>query len=188
MKRTMRTASLLLVTLACAAGLAAAQSRSTGGTLTVEVTANGEHAAGTVEVFPAAGGPSTVHGDAGTALPVPPGTYDVQATLTDAIDHPQHRRGGIDVAAAAARTAHIDFQIGRVTLVCRKAGLDVPGAARIRRPGASAWLPEVRCGREFLVSGGTYEGEITPDGAANATRVDLLQIMEGATQRLPVDL
>jgi hypothetical protein len=182
----MRTASLLLVALAFSAGLAAAQ--GTGGKLRVQITANGEPAAGTVEVFPSAGGPAVVRGDGGTLLDVAAGTYDVKATLTEALDDPVRMRGGIDVAAGAEKTAHVDFQVGRAALVCRRGDADVAGQARIRRPGTALWLPTVRCGESFLVSGGTYEAEVTPDGASVPVVIDRLQIMAGATQRLPVEL
>jgi hypothetical protein len=97
-------------------------------------------------------------------------------------------RGGIDVAAGAEKTAHVDFQVGRAALVCRRGDADVAGQARIRRPGTALWLPTVRCGESFLVSGGTYEAEVTPDGASVPVVIDRLQIMAGATQRLPVEL
>ncbi len=186
MKRAMKTASLLVVAAACFATLAAAQTAT--GKLTVELTANGQGATGTVEILPAQGGAAAAQGATGTTFEVPAGAYDVKATLTDAIDDPQRTMGGIDVAAGAARTVRVDFQLGRVTLVCRKAGADVAGEAKLRRPGSSAWLPVVRCGETFLVSGGTYEAQVTAAGAAQPVSIDFLQIMSGATQRLPVEL
>ena len=182
----MKRASIWVGAVACFATIAVAQ--GTSGKLTMELTTNGQPTARTIEILPAQGGAAAAQGASGAAYDVPAGAYDVKATLTDALDDPQRTMGGIDVAADAARTVRVDFQVGRVTLVCRKAGADVPGDAKLRRPGSSAWLPSVRCGEAFLVSGGTYEAQVTASGAAQAVAIDFLQIMAGAAQRLAIDL
>jgi hypothetical protein len=182
----MKTAGIWVVAVACFATIAVAQVAT--GKLTVELTANGQAAAGTVEILPAQGGSAAAQGASGAAFDVPAGAYDVKATLTDAIDDPQRTIGGIDVAAGEGRTVRVDFQVGRVTLVCRKGDVDVTGDAKLRRPGSSAWLPAVRCGETFLVSGGTYEAQVTASGATQAVSIDFLQVMAGAAQRLPIDL
>ena len=183
MTKTLCTVVFLMVGLA---GLAGAQDAP--GKLEVRLTANGSPATGSFEVLPSQGGPAVGQGPAGTPLAVAAGVYDIKATLTEAIDRPTRSRGGVEVEAGADRVLRIDFQVGRVTLLCRKDGETLSAEVALRRPGSSAWLPAVRCGVAFLVSGGTYEADVTPDGASTALRVPRLQIMAGTTQRLAVDL
>jgi len=182
----MRVATLATIAFLSVVSLATAQGAL--GKLKVTVTANGEAAAATVEVLPAAGGAAVAHGEGGKVLDVPAGTFEVRATLTEAIDDPVQTKSGVVVTAGAQADVSIDFEVARVTLVCRKGGADVTGTVKIRRPGASGWLPEVRCGEAFLVSGGTYEAQVTVTGAAQPVSIDRVQIMSGATQRLPLNL
>ncbi|MBI5501900.1 MAG: hypothetical protein HY907_16775 [Deltaproteobacteria bacterium] len=183
MTRIAGSLALLLAALAGAAGAQDAQ-----GTLDVRLSANGEPAAGTVTIFPSAGGPAAYDGPANAPAALPHGVYDVKATLTDAIDHPTRSRGGIELTAGDDRTIHIDFQVGRVTLLCRKNGTALDAEISLRRPGSSTWLPAVHCGVPFLVSGGTYEADITPLDSTTGTPAGTLQIMAGTTQRLALDL
>ncbi|MBI5491070.1 MAG: hypothetical protein HY905_27310 [Deltaproteobacteria bacterium] len=177
------TLALLLAALAGAAGAQDAR-----GKLEVRLTANGEPAAGTVEIFPSQGGPSAYAGPTGTPVELPAAVYDVKVTLTDAIDHPTRSRGGIEVTVGNDRTVHIDFQVGRVTLLCRKDGEALDAEISLRRPGSSNWLPAVHCGVPFLVSGGTYEADVTPLDSLTGVQAGPLQIMSGTTQRLAIDL
>jgi hypothetical protein len=125
-------------------------------------------------------------GAAAAVLEVPPGTYDVKVTLTDAIDDPARTKDAVTVASGAEVAVAVDFEVARVTLVCRRGETDLAGDVRLRRPGTSSWLPAVRCGEAFLVSGGTYEAEVSIAGVAQVVRLPRLQFMSGATQRLPV--
>ena len=183
MTKTLCTVVFLMVGLA---GLAGAQDAP--GKLDVRLTANGSPASGSFEVLPSQGGPAVGQSPAGTPVDVPAGVYDVKATLTEAIDRPSRSRGGVEVEAGAVRVLRIDFQVGRVTLLCRKDGETVAADVSLRRPGRSSWLPAVHCGVPFLVSGGTYEADVTLEGAATGILVPRLQIMAGTTQRLAVDL
>jgi hypothetical protein len=182
----MRTGIAVGALLVCLAGLAAAQAAL--GKLKVEVTANGEAAVGKVELLPAAGGAALATSDGGGVFDVPAGTYQVKATLTEALDDPVRTQDGVQVTAAAPATVKIDFEVSRITLVCRKGDTDVQGELKIRRPGSSAWLGPVRCGEPFLVSGGSYEAQVTAAGAAAPVTIDRVQIMAGATQRLALQL
>ena len=185
MGRAMRTGIAVGILLACMASIAAAQAAV--GKLMVAVTANGEAAVGRVEVLPAGGG-AAVTTEGGRAVDVPVGTYQVKVTLTEALDDPVRTQDAVQVTAGAQATVTVDFEVSRITLVCRKGEADVQGEVKIRRPGASAWLGPVRCGEPFLVSGGSYEAQVTAAGAATPVTIDRVQIMAGATQRLPLHL
>jgi len=165
-----------------AAGVVFAQSN---GTLRVDVTASLEPAEASVEVLPQGGGEAVASGSSGGAFDLPPGTYDVEVTLTEAIDDPVKTKRGLRVEAGLENSVTVNFDASRVTLVCRRGDGAVEGKVRIRRPGAGAWLPDVRCGEAFIVSGGSYEAEVTP-ATGPVVAVDRLQIMSGATQRIPV--
>jgi len=181
----MRTGVAVGVVLACLAGVAVAQ--ATLGKLKVEVTANGEAAAGKVEIVPGGGG-ATVTTEGGRVVELPAGTYQVKTTLTEALDDPVRTQEDVRVTAGALATVKTEFEVSRITLVCRKGDADVQGEVKIRRPGASAWLGPVRCGEPFLVSGGSYEAQVTAAGATAPVTIDRVQIMAGATQRLPLHL
>jgi hypothetical protein len=186
MERMTKTLSAVVFVMVGLAGLADAQDAP--GRLDVRLTANGAPAAGSFEILPSQGGPAVGQGPAGTPLDVPAGVYDVKATLTEAIDRPTRSRGGVEVEAGADRVLRIDFQVGRVTLLCKKDGETVSADVALRRPGRSSWLPAVQCGVPFLVSGGTYEADVTLEGASTGIHVPRLQIMAGTTQRLAVEL
>ncbi|NMC69106.1 MAG: hypothetical protein GYA57_03440 [Myxococcales bacterium] len=185
MRRWMRTGIAVGALLACVAAVAAAQAAL--GKVKVEITANGETVDAEVELQPAGGG-RTVTVEANRAEEVPAGTYHVKATLTAALDDPVRTQDDVRVAAGAQTAVQIDFEVSRITLVCRRGDTDVPGEVSIRRPGASIWLGPVRCGEPFLVTGGTYEARVTAEGASAPVAIDRVQIMAGATQRLPLHL
>jgi len=185
MTRWMRTGIAVGALLACVAAVAAGQAAL--GRLKVEITANGEAADAEVELQPAGGG-RTVTVEANRAAEVPAGAYRVKATLTAALDDPVRTQDDVRVTAGALTAVRIDFDVSRITLVCRRGDTDVQGEVKIRRPGASAWLGPVRCGEPFLVSGGTYEARVTAAGASAPVAIDRVQIMAGATQRLPLHL
>ncbi|MBN1774249.1 MAG: hypothetical protein JXB32_23520, partial [Deltaproteobacteria bacterium] len=134
------------------------------------------------------GGGATLAVEANRELEVPVATYRVKVTLTEALDDPVRSQDDVRVAAGAPATVKIDFEVSRITLVCRKGDADVQGEVKIRRPGASTWLGPVRCGEPFVVSGGSYEAQVTAAGASAPVTIDRVQIMAGATQRLPLHL
>lgn len=188
MSRWMRTGIAVGAVLACLAAVAVAQAAL--GKLKVEITANGEPVDGAdarVDLLPAGGG-RTVVAEANRVAEVPAGIYQVKATLIDALDDPVRTQDDVRVVAGEQATVKIDFEVSRITLVCRKGETDVQGEVKIRRPGASAWLGPVRCGEPFLVSGGTYEAQVTVAGGGAPVAIDRVQIMSGATQRLPLHL
>lgn len=166
-----------------AAGGALAQPAPRG-TVRVEVTANGTDADAQIELLPPAGGTAAATGAPRTPLAVPPGTWNVRVTLTGALDRPARTREAVAVAAGAETSVRVDFEVAEVAFACRKGTAEASGEVRIRRPGASAWLPPVACGRTFLVSGGTYEAQATVGGTS--VQVEALQIVAGAVQRLPI--
>ena len=185
MRRWMRTGIAIGALVACAAAVAAGQVAL--GRLKVEITANGEPSDAKVELQPAGGGRSVIV-EANRAAEVPAGTYRVRATLTAALDNPVRTRDDVRVTAGAQTAVRIDFDVSHITLVCRRGDSDVQGEVKIRRPGAAAWLGPVRCGEPFLVSGGTYEALVTVAGASAPVAIERVQIMAGATQRLPLHL
>jgi hypothetical protein len=185
MRPVMRTGIAVGALLVCVAGVAVAQAAV--GKLKVELTANGEAAGGRVEVRPAGGG-AAVTAEAGRALELPAGTYQVKVTLTEALDDPVRTQDEVRVTAGAQAVVTVDFEVSRITLVCRQGDTDVQGEVKIRRPGAATWLGPVRCGEPFVVSGGSYEAQVTAAGASAPVTIDRVQIMAGATQRLPLHL
>lgn len=186
--RTVGTLGAAVVLIGAAVGGVTAQSAR--GKLRVSVMANGEAAEGSVEVLQIGGGATAASGPAAETLDVPPGTYDLRVTLTQAIDDPTTTCEGVVVVAGAETAIDVDFEVSRLTLVCRDGDAEVAGTVRMRRPGAARWLPDVRCGETFLVSGGTYEAEVRSASGSPAavTLIERLQVMSGGTQSLPLAL
>ncbi len=185
--RARREAAIGCCILAVVAATAAAQ--TTQGKLKVNVTANGRAASATMDVLAAGDRAALASGDAGRAVDVPAGAYELRVVLTEAIDRPVLSRSGIVVEAGRETAVDVDFEVGRVTLMCGGAGYEADAKARIRRPGAPGWLPEVRCGEEFLISGGTYETEIVAGAGRDRVvfPVRRIQVMGGATQALRLE-
>jgi len=164
------------------------------GTLKVTVTFNGEAIESTVEVR-RRGETNVVDqaqinaSHAEHEFSLPPGHYDVRASFPGAIDNAADVKENLRIQTG--RTLRADFAfdgVSAVTLECERGGRGVQGKVRLRRPGMEEWLPEVRCGEEFFIQGGSYEAEITIGSGRSGTIISVpeLMIVGGGRVHTPV--
>ncbi len=101
------------------------------------------------------------------SLSLPPGRYSLSATFPATIDGAVETKENVRVQSGG-RPVRVDFtfeNVSVVTLQCVQNNRQISGKIRLRRAGSRGdWLPEVHCGREFIIQGGSYEAEVTVGG------------------------
>lgn len=119
---------------------------------------------------------------------LPPGRYAVSASFPGSVDNAHDVRENQRIRSD--RTLDIDFtfeNISQVTLTCVSNRRSTSGTIRLRRIGADDWLTQVRCGQEFIISGGSYEAEVSV-GRNTVIQIPQLQITGGGRVTSPIDI
>ncbi|MBI5486871.1 MAG: hypothetical protein HY905_06035 [Deltaproteobacteria bacterium] len=138
------------------------------GTLIVEVTFNGAAIDG-AEVRVHRTGQEAVEtsitltgGQTEASFELPPGRYDVSVPFPGSLDGAADGQQGFRIETGRTKRVTLPFDgVAQVTLQCSRNGHNTNGTIRLRRQGATDYLPEVRCQQEFFIGGGTWEAEVT---------------------------
>jgi hypothetical protein len=192
-RRFLQLASLvacgLVVALATSARDASAQAG--GGTIVVNVVADGAPAKAEVVVKTAtAEARQVATGKAGAPIAVPDGTYDVDVTCTEMLDHPVQNLRGVKVAGAPV-SRDVSFVAGTTTLNITKGGKALRGTTiKLRKVGGDELPVAAKSGEAFRSSPGNYEAEVVfGQGKAKATHsITGIQVYDGAKRTIPVQL
>ena len=192
-RRILQVASLvacaLVVVLAVSLRDAAAQAG--GGSIVINVVADGAPAKAEVVVKTAtAEAQQVATGKAGTPISVPDGTYDIDVTCTEMLDHPVQNLRGIKVAGAPV-SRDVSFAAGWTTLNITKGGKALRGTKiKLRKVGGEELPLEAKSGEQFRSSPGNYEADVVfGQGKAKATHsITGIQVYDGAKRTIPVSL
>jgi hypothetical protein len=163
------------------------------GTLIVKVTFNGAAIDSPIEIR-RTGQPDVVEsatlsgGTMEATFSLPPGRYDVRAGFPQAIDGAAEVKEAIRIQSGQDKTVEFTFDsMSQVTLECKRGGRNASGTIRLRRPGATDYLPEARCQEEFFITGGAWEAEVTIGGGRGGIQITTtLQIVGGGVIRTPI--
>ena len=163
-----------------------------GGAILVNVRAGGQEAKAEVVVVTAAAEPEQVaKGRSGKAIPVPNGTYDVEITCTELLDHPQQQLRGVTVNGETVER-EATFPSGTTTLNIRRGGRLLKNTKLyLMKRGSTEELPGTgKVGVPFKLTPGNYEAEIRLGRGRKKTAhaVTGIQVYDGATRRMTTDL
>lgn len=190
-----RRRAQVVVFLICATALVVAASwraeAQSGGAITINARAFGEAAKAEVVVLKASAEPERVAtGPAGRPISVPNGSYDVEITCTELIDHPTKRLRGVEVSGEMAER-EVTFPAGVVTLRVRRGGRTLNNATlHFTRSGGEDVVGTAKTGHPFLASPGQYEAEIIVGRGRSklAHSITGIQVYAGAKRNIPVSL
>jgi hypothetical protein len=188
----MKVAGLLAVSLVVAmtASLQVAQAQA-GGAILVNVTAGGEPAKADVVILTATTDPQQVaKGPSGRAISVPDGSYDVEITCTELLDHPTQRLQAVKVAGETV-TREAAFPAGTTILNVRKGGAVLKNVElKLIKKGGGEVPGTARPGVPFKTSPGSYDAEVNMGkGRTKAIHsITGIQVYDGAKRTIPVDL
>jgi hypothetical protein len=193
-RRILQFASLVACALvvAFAFSLRNAEAQASGGSIVVNVTADGAPAKADVVVKTATSEAQQVAtGKAGAPISVADGTYDIDVTCTDLLDHPTQALRGVKVAGSAV-ARDVTFVAGTTTLNITKGGKALRGTTiKLRKVGGGEELPvAAKSGEAFQASPGNYEADVYfGSGKAKSTNtITGIQVYDGAKRSIPVNL
>ena len=162
-----------------------------GGALVIHVRAGGEPAAAKVVVKQAtAEGEQVAEGRAEHPIPLANGTYDVEITCTDLIDHPTQELRGITVSGETVER-EVSFPAGTVTLHVKRGGRVLRNTKmQLHKVGGDPLPGVARTGVPFRASPGQYEAEIVLGRGRSklAHTITGIQVYDGAKRNIAVDL
>ena len=111
---------------------------------------------------------------------LPPGRYDVRVPFPASLDAGSDGQEGFRIETGRTKRITLPFDsIAQVTLQCSRNGRNTNGTIRLRREGATDFLPEVRCQEEFYITGGTWEAEVTIGGGRGGVQVTTTVHVQG---------
>lgn len=122
------------------------------GSVTCDVTENGEAATGAIVVT--RDGAEVARGVCGKPLAVPAGSYTAAVALDGALDGPQ-RSQPVTVAAGATSHLKADFETGTIEVRIQSEGRRAAGMAIIRKDGAQ--IGTLGSGVSAHLSAGRYD-------------------------------
>lgn len=192
-RRILQLASLVACALVVvfAVSLRNAAAEAAGGSILINVVADGAPAKAEVVIKTAtAEAQQVATGKAGTPISVPDGTYDIDVTCTEMIDHPVQNLRGIKVAGEPV-TRDVSFVAGWTTLTITKGGKALRGTkVTLRKSGGDPLPGLVKSGEQFRASPGNYEAEVVfGSGKAKSTdSITGIQVYDGAKRSIPVNL
>jgi len=170
--------------------LQAAQAQS-GGAIVVNVRAGGRPATAEVVIKSAGVDPVAVaKGRSGSPISVPPGTYDVEITCTELLDHPVQELRDVVVSGETVEREAV-FPAGTVTLHVKQGGRVLKNANLVLiKVGGEALPGKAKTGEPFRASPGQYEAEISLGRGRSkmAHSITGIQVYYGATRNIPVSL
>jgi len=155
----------------------------------IVVTNNGKPATADYQLVTQASTPEivskgSVKGNA--VIKVPPDSYKLRVTLTEAVDKAVETQDNVSVPSSGDGKVEIKFTTGTITLVIYKGGQKKTCKIKLRRPGGGEWLPAVQSGKAITLSPGEYEAEIIISNVSHT--VHGLFVQAGGTQNIPVQL
>jgi hypothetical protein len=192
-RRILQLASLVACALVVvfAVSLKNAAAEAGGGSILINVVADGAPAKADVVVKTATSeGQQVASGKAGTPIPVPDGTYDVDVTCTEMLDQPVQNLRGVKVAGEPVKR-DVSFVAGWTTLNITKGGKALRGTkVTLRKVGGEALPLQAKSGEQFRSSPGNYEAEVTfGSGRGKSTdSISGIQVYDGAKRTIPVNL
>jgi hypothetical protein len=152
----------------------------------VNVRAGGGPARAMIKIsMPSERAREVARGDAGGAIAVPPGSYDLTVTCLELLDQPTVTVSGVAVQGGKALVQEVTFPAGTVVVNVAYAGKLIPHLELLlrKRPGrvGAIPLPQLAAsGVPFKLSPGQYEAEVTiPAGIHKAPRGDIKQTIGG---------
>jgi len=185
------TTSVVLVALLVS--FHSAQAQSGNGTLSISVRACAADAKAGIVVSTASVNPEEVtKGQSGQPISVPAGTYDVEITCTDLIDHPSQTLRGVKIGAGETVEREASFPCGETTLHIKRGGKNLSTKIDVTlvKAGGEKCPTTVRSKQRFKSSPGNYEAEILLGrGRKKAVHtIDGIQVYDGAVRNIPVNL
>lgn len=182
------SASVLVVALLMS--LQAAQAQS-GGAIVINVRAGGQDAKAQVVINSTGPEPEQVaKGHSGSPISVPSGSYDVEITCTDLVDHPSQQLRDVEVSGETVER-EATFPAGTITLHVKRGGRVLRNAPlTLTKVGGEECPGTARTGTPFRLSPGQYEAEITIGRGRSkmAHSITGIQVYDGATRNIPVSL
>jgi hypothetical protein len=131
---------------------ATSRAQAGGGSVSCQVTENGEPGAGSIVI--SRDGTEVARGDCGKPIAVPAGSHTAVLALDGALDGPQRTQ---PVAVTAGATSHVsaDFATGTIEVRIQSEGRRAAGMAIIRKNGVQ--VGTLGSGVSAHVSAGSYE-------------------------------
>jgi hypothetical protein len=130
-------------------------------------------------------------GPSGQPISVPAGTYDIEITCTDLVDHPNQTLTGVKIGGGETLEREASFECGVTTLHVKLGGKVLKGTKMVLTPSGGEECPgKVLSGEPFKASPGEYRAEIRlGKGRTSAVHsIDGIQVYDGATRNIPVSL
>jgi hypothetical protein len=181
------------VTLVALLGsLQAAWAQSSNGAILVSVRACSGASKAEVVVKTASTTPTDVtKGASGAPISVPAGTYDLQITCTEMIDHPSHYLRGVEVTAGETAEREVSFPCGTTVLNVKRGGkLLSKNQLSFKTAGGKALPGTAYPGEPFKATPGQYEAEVLlGKGRAKSSHgITGIQVYDGAKRNIAVDI